>query len=209
MRHALLALLALSLGTGCHARFKKMAPTLGDVHPEVHLVTQPNVQLGGVSGGGVAGDVVNLVQVGRSYELSRQLAERVDTDSTSAELASGVVDVVGEGPPFSMTADKGGSVLQIEVVDMGMEVYGLGAPGVFDYDLRVRIFRDDGKLAYKTRLTCTTAAGSPDAVAATLFTVNNAKQLKEMSDEELQGAFDAVAHYCGSQLGLKMRRHAG
>lgn len=209
MRHALYALLALTLLPACHMRFKRMAPTLGPVHPEVHQVVQPNVQLGMMYDGGLVGDVVNVVQAGRSYELSRKLAERVDTDSTSAELERGVIDTVGEGPPFAITEEKGGSTLQIEVVDMGMEVYGLGAPGVFDYDLRVRIYRHDGKLAYKSRVSCTTAAGAPDAVSAMLWTVDNARQLEQMSDEDLQGAFDAVAYFCGGELARKLRKHAG
>ncbi|MCO4745021.1 MAG: hypothetical protein KC912_09550 [Proteobacteria bacterium] len=209
MRSVLLGVLVLAMASGCHARFKKHAPTLGEVRPEVHMVTQPNVQLGGVAGGSLIGDVVNVVQTARSYEVSRRLAERIDTKSTNAEFTAGLVDTLGSGPPFGTTSADGAALLQIEVRDMGMEVYGLGAPGVFDYDLFVQIFRADGKKVYKTRVTCTTAAGAPSAVSQALWTVDNVKQLEEMSDEELQGAFDAVGYYCGGELARKMRRHAG
>lgn len=209
MRSLLLALLTLPLVTGCHARFKANAPTLGAVQPQIHMVTQPNVQLGGVSDGSLLGDVVNVVQSVRSVEASRKLAERVDVESANAQFEQGLVDTLGDGPPFGTTYEKGSAMLQIEVRDMGMEVYGLGAPGVFNYDLFVQIFRADGKKVYRTRVSCTTAAGAPPAVSQALWTVNNVKQLEEMTDEELQGAFDAVGYYCGGELVRKMRRHAG
>ena len=119
MRTLVLALTMMTVATGCHARFKKHAPTLGEVHPEVHMVTVPNVQLGGVAGGDLVGDVVNVVQYTRSIELSRKIAERVDTQATNAQFMQGLVDFLGEGPPFGTTPEKGGHTLQIEVVDMG------------------------------------------------------------------------------------------
>lgn len=209
MRHALTLLTIAALTSGCHARFKKLAPTLGEVYPQVHVTNEPNVQLGGTSDGTAVGDVVAIVQAGREASLTQDLRERLDTETPAEALRAGVMDSIGSGPPFVITDEKTGSVLQIEVVDMGMEVYDIGSPGVFNYDLRVRLYRDDGKLAYKTRLHCTTDVGTPDPVAVALSTVNNAKQLKEMSDAELQAAFDTVARDCGEKLAVRMRRHAG
>ena len=48
------------------------------------------------------------------------------------------------------------------------------------------------------------------AVAAQVFsTVNNVKQLNEMTDAEINDTFVAMSNYCGSLFVTKMRRHAG
>ena len=39
--------------------------------------------------------------------------------------------------------------------------------------------------------------------------VNNIEELRRMSDPEIQAAFEGAAYYCGADLVLKMRKHAG
>jgi hypothetical protein len=124
-------------------------------------------------------------------------------------MQEGVAEVLGDGPPFAYTDDKAAANLQLEVLSWGLLVPYLGAPGEFYYDLRVRIYKPDGERVYKTRMHCSTAAGSPPAESLVFGTVDNVKQLEQMSDEQIQDAFDAVARWCGGQLVSKMRRHAG
>ncbi len=216
MKHALLWTAALATA-GCHAKFKKYAPTLGSVRTQVIVTGGPTVDLGEMEGSGTGdlGDavaaVVNVVQAVKEVDLARRIADAVDVRQVNDAMEQSLADTLGSGPPFAWTADEksAGALLQVEVLSYGLQVPGIGLPGVFTYELRTRIYKPDGERVYSARTECSVDAGDPKAVSVALGAVNNARQIKEMSDEDIQAAFDSVAAYCGQELVRKMRKHAG
>jgi hypothetical protein len=153
---------------------------------------------------------INIAQTIQEVETGREFAERVDPGPMQAALEQGMLDTIREGPPFALGLDPQiGNVLQIEVLSYGLFVPYLGAPGQFTYEVRARIYDANGERVYSSSLECDTAAGDPSAVAVVTGTVNNIRQLRNMSDEELQRAFDDVAYYCGTWFATRMRKHAG
>lgn len=205
-----LALAALALlSTGCHAKFKREAPGLGEVRTQVIVNGGPQVELGHMYDDSLVSLVVNVAQEIKSIKPQRRIAEAVDVDKVNYALQEGLRDTLHDGPPFAYTDDSKAATLQMELLSWGLYVPYIGAPGEFVYDFRVRIYKPDGDRVYKTKMSCSTGAGAPPSAALVFGTVNNVKQLEQMSDEQIQGAFDAVAYWCGGQLVSKMRRHAG
>jgi len=203
---------------GCHAKFKKNAPLIDQVRVEALTVGGPNVELGKVyvdaeeAGGlaALAGVAVNISQEIKEVNQEVRIAGAVNTDDIQDGLESGLVEALGEGPPFGSTEDSAhGDLLQLEIMQYGVHVPYLGAQASFTFDARARIYRGDGDRVYKKRMTCTGSLGDPNTVAVVFGTVNNVKALKEMSDAELNDAFIGMARYCGERFVLKMRKHAG
>lgn len=205
-RIVLLALVAL--GVGCHAKFKKNASSLGEVRPQILLTTGPTVQLGHLHDDSIVAAVVNVVQEVKGVKVARRLADAVDIEAVNTAFGDSLVDVLKGGPPFGTTDREDASVLQVEIVRYGLFVPALGAPGEFDYQIRVRIYRPDGERVYSTSQTCATGAGDPGVVSEALWVVDNVKELEEMSDAQITDAFAATAAFCGSELVRRMRKHA-
>lgn len=202
--------LALSVLAGCHARFKKYAHTVGTAKVQVINTGGPTVQLGKVytDKPDLLVAVVNTVQAVKGIQLTDRVAKAVQVGSVNDALATGVAENLGSGPPFGV--DPGaGALLQLEMLTYGLYVPYLGAPGQFSFDVKVRVYTTAGKRIYKNRVTCSTAVGDPQALAVVLGTVNNVKQLNEMSDADVNGAFVDVARWCGTQIVTKLRKHAG
>jgi hypothetical protein len=209
MRRLLPWLTLVVLASGCHAKFKREAHTLGEARTQVVVTGSPDVQLGMVYDDSLVAGVINVVQEVKSVGPTRRIMEAVDVDKVNYRLQEGIRDGLGKGPPFAYTDKEDAALMNIELERWGLYVPTLGAPGEFVYDLRITIFKKDGDRIYRTRMSCSTGAGSPPAAAMVFGTVNNVKQLEKMSDEQIQEAFDAVAYWCGGQLVSKMRRHAG
>lgn len=202
--------LLLVLLTGCHAKFKKYAPTLGEVKIQVVNTGGPYVQLGKVytEQPNLLADVVNVVQDVRSLGLTDRIARAVQVASVNEALAAGYVETMGSGPPFGTSPDAK-ALLQLEVESYGMYVPYLGAPGEFTYTARAVVYKADGERIYRKRLTCTAGVGDPNLAAVVLGAVNNAKQLEQLTDEQINAIFVDTARWCGSRFVLKMRQHAG
>jgi hypothetical protein len=204
--------------TGCHAKFKKNAPTLGQVRVQIVNAGGPYVNLGKVYAGDRAPPIaqmaalaVNVAQTVNEIEVAKDFAQRVDPRPLNDTMTQGLLETIQNGPPFALTTDQGvKNTLQIEVLSYGLNVPYLGAPGQFTFDVRARIYRgDNGKRVYSTSLTCDTAAGDPSTAAIVLGAVNNVRELDKMSDAELQSTFNDMAYYCGTYFATRMRRHAG
>ena len=219
MRTAI-ALLATSLVLpGCHAKFKKYAPTLGEVRVQALVTGMPYVHLGRVAPvpdpehaplAAVAGEVVNVVQGVRETEQTARIARAVDHRAVNEALVAGFAQTLGSGPPFGYSpVDQGGNLMQIEGQSWGLMVPYLGAPGEFTYDLRVRIYTEAGERVYSSSTTCTAGLGQPDAAAVVLGVVNNVAELERMTDAQITDAFAQIAHWCGMELVRKIRQHAG
>lgn len=212
MRSVVTVAIVLAMTTivgGCHQRFKKHVASIGDVRPEVIVSGGPSVVLGGSSGDGLLAAAVNVTQAVRAGDIAERLANAVDVDRVNSAFAEGLVEAIGAGPPFGTTPDRKASVLQVEVTRYGLEVPMMGMAGTFNYDLHVSIYMADGKKVYNTHLGCNVPFGEASALSQAIGTVNNAKQLREMSDEEIQSVFEGAAAGCGQQLVVKMRKHAG
>lgn len=209
-------LLLLPLLLGCHAKFKREAPGLGAVRTQVVTVGGPYVELGHV---GVETDnalvaaaalVVNVAQEVQGMDLAGRIAGAVDVAAINRAFNDGVAQTLQSGPPFAYTEDPNApATMQIEVLSYGMFVPYLGAPGVFTYDLRVRIYKRDGERVYKTRHSCEIGAGTPGIPEVVLGVVNNVREVKDMSDAEIQQSFSTLAAWCGQTFVARMRRHAG
>jgi len=196
------------LGPGCHAKFKKEAPTLGAVSTQAFVTGHPYAHLGRMYGADIASDVVNVVQAVREVDQATRIAQAVDLPMVNQALVDGFAEALGSGPPFAYDPGSG-NVLQLEVDDYGLYVPYLGAPGEFTYLIRVRIYKADGDRVYKSRVKCTAGVGNPTATSVALDAVNNVKQLKTMTDGEVNVAFQDIAYWCGQEMVRKIRRHAG
>lgn len=205
MKHLLLVALAVC---GCHGKFKKAAPHIDTVRPQVIVTTGPFVNLGRIHDDDLISSVVNVVQGVKSVPIARRLAEGVDLDEVNDAFAAGLIDTLDGGPPFAAHPEAQ-TLLEVEVIAWGLNVPQLGAPGDFHYDLRVRIYDQAGQRVYRTGQSCRIGVGDPKAVSQALFTVNNVKQLAQLTDAEITAAFADAAHLCGVELVRRMRKHAG
>lgn len=214
MRSLAALVLALAVTPGCHAKFKKHVSSIDSVRTQTLQIAAPNVQLGYLHGGGgtpleeMVKVGVNLGQTARSIKLTEELQGKVDTEAVAYAFHEGFAEAMEDGPPFGTTTAADAPLLQVEITDLGMEVATLGAPGVFDYDLRVRLYLPDGERVYSNSVHCRTGVGSPSPMAQALLVVNNAKALEEMPAEEVQAAFEGSARYCGMELTRQIRKHA-
>lgn len=224
--------LSMAVLMGCHGRFKKAAPGIDDIRLEVVTTSAPEVNLGKSVGplgavamaagsaddsglgwdeaAGAVGVVVDVAQEVKEAKQSKRLAKAISGDRQEAAMAEGVAEVLEGGVPFAVTTEDGAdAVLQLEIVHLGLDVPAIGAQGHYSYTVKARMYDDRGKLVYKSRMHCTSAAGDPDALAVALGTVNNVKQLKDMSNKQIDKVFAQVAEDCGGDLARKMRKHAG
>ena len=208
---AMSVLIAASMALGgCHAKFKKYAPTLGAVNVDTMMVGGPDVYLGHVEEAGLLNAVVNVVQDVKGINQTARIGNAVIVPDLEAALESGLADSLGEGPPFAYTdAEKAPATLQVEVLRYGLSVPVLGARGDFDFNLRLRIYTEDGERVYSSGVYCATAAGNPTAMSQIIGSVNNAKLFKDMTDSEINDLFLNVSNWCGTEIVRTMRRHAG
>lgn len=198
---------ALVLGlllAGCHAKFKKAAPKLGAVHPQVVSVAQgPSVNIGSTGSG-----IVDLVNGLRSVDVADKIARAVKLEQVNDAFRAGLADTLGDGPPFGLTEESKSPTLQVEVVDYGLSVPQMGGPAAFTYRLRVRIYRPNGERVYSASLSCGSGVGGANAISEVLGTRDNMGNVLDMRKKEIQGAFDAAGEQCGRDLVLLMRKHA-
>lgn len=215
MRLAFLAMLVVL--PACHPRYKHAAPTLGAVRVQTLGSGTPYVNLGKVYAdqrdapvAQIAAAVINTVQVVKEIDRTERIAGAVRTGEVKRALAAGLQEAMGDGPPFAITEDGAvGNVFQIEVLSYGLDVPWLGAPGSFNYDLRLRIYQADGRRVYAGRHQCDARVGNPTAAEQVLSVVDNVSNLDAMSDDEISGAFETIAFWCGEQIVAKLRRQAG
>ena len=206
MRSALLGLLVVGLFSGCHGRFKRAAPDLDRVRVQVLSEQRPTVSVS--PGTDEIGAIVSVIQGVALADVEDKLLRAVDIDKVNGAFELGLDEALAGGPPFEITDRSKAPLLQVEVVEYGMEVPQLGVQGRFNYDLKVRLYDRDGRRIYATRVGCDIPVGDPKGVSKALGTVNNAKQVDEMRRKELQAAFEEAALMCGNDLAAKMRKHA-
>lgn len=223
MRGLLTIVVTLTLMTGCHARFKKAARNIDAIDVDTLTIGGVNALLGRAYApydpnpdsnaeaaanvvGAVAAGVFNVVQGVKEAELRDRIA-KVNIERSNRVMVDAFARALGDGPPFAVSSDAK-HLLQLELIEWGLQVPAVGVQGSFTYRVRARLYDPDGRTQYKTRMTCEIAAGDPSAVSQGLFVVNNAKQVKQMTLAELQDAFDAMANYCGTVFVTRMRRHA-
>ncbi len=200
--------------TGCHAKFKKYAPTLGEVRSEVVDTGVPYVQLGSVYVAtnaptlNLAAAVINTVQAVKSVDQTQRVAKAVNGAEVAEALVQGVAETLRQGPPFAITEVETSPLLQVRVESYGLSVPYLGAAGVFTYDMRADIYLANGERVYTNHVHCATDAMRDDPVSEVLGAVNNVRKLDQMSDEEINAAFVDIGRFCGAQLVIEMRKHA-
>lgn len=226
MRPLLALSLLVLLAPGCHAKFKKEAPTLGSVRTQIVTSGVPYVSLGHMGNpvsdgntnttsaaevlGALAATAVNINQDIQGAKLAQRIAGAVQITSVNQAFNQGVARTLGSGPPFAYSDDKSApATLQIEVLSYGLNVPYIGAPGEFTYDLRVRIYKQNGDRVYRARHSCAVGAGTPGIAESVLGVVNNIQEVKEMTDAQINDSFAAMADYCATTFVVKMRRHAG
>jgi len=206
-----LAVAALVLSTGCHAKFKDAVPGIDAVNVQVLTTGGPFVQLGylPIDDEGMVSEVINVVQTVRSAYQTDRIEDAVIINDVQDAMTQGVAETLNLGVPFSTTAnDPNAPLLQIEVTSYGLFVPVMGATGEFTVTAKARIYEPDGERVYRKNLTCSLGMDA-DGLEAALPIFNNAKALDEMSDAEINNAFADMAWLCGQQLVMKMRQHAG
>ena len=207
LRHVrVLALLALC--AGCHARFKHHVADIGEVRPQVLVQGGPEVVLGSSGVDGLGGLAVDVVQGVRGAQAADRIAEAVEIKKVDKAFARGFGSALGAGPPFGASEDPAASLLQVEVLGYGLYAPVMGQPGSFLYQTRVSIYLPDGKKVYKVNHSCTVPFGDAMPVSVATGTVDNVKQLGQMSDAEIQQVFEGAARGCGEELVIRMRKHA-
>lgn len=210
------------LASGCHAKFKKEAPTLGAVDVQVITNGGPYVELGkmgnplaGQGGaleafGAIASTAVNIAQEVEGINQTERIANAVQISEVNRVFDAGIARTLDDGPPFAYTADSGApATLQLEVLSYGLYVPWLGAPGTFTYTLRARIYKSNGDRVYSSSLTCEAGMGMASPVEQVLSVVNNVEQIEQMSDAEIQESFLSIADWCADLFVTRMRKHAG
>ena len=209
---------------GCHAALHKEARDLHQVRVQVTVSGEPDVDLGKFdqqnqgpvsrvpsSGNAMDAQAMNAEQTADEIDLERALAHRVATPPLTEKMTQGMLDTMKSGLPFELTTDPTVKhTLQIDVTSYGLSVPYIGAAGEFVFDVRARLTRGDtGKVVYSTSLRCDTQAGDPAASAVAIEAVDHVREIERMSDEELQGAFNDMAYYCGTVFAKRMQKHAG
>ena len=199
----------LTLTFGCHAKFAKVAPELDTSTLSIQFNGPPMVSLGSSSDEGLIGAISNTVQAVRSMDQTARIQQAIQPDDVQAALRSGIANGLKDGIPFTIVEDESAdAIARINVRRYGMFVDNIGDPGRFDFVAKLRVYGKDRKRVYGKRLRCSAGVGSPNMAAEILQVVNNVKQLKSMSDEQINQTFVDIAAYCGSLFTLKMQRHA-
>lgn len=194
--------------SGCHATFKRNVGSINTVNAQSFTTAPPHVNLGNLYQNDIISLAVNTYQTLQENRAERRIREGLNPEGVTTALTSSFGDALGNGPPFGYTnGNTADATVQMEIQSYGMEVPYIGAQGVFEYRIRVRAYRADGRSIYKARTTCSNAAGAPRDVAVAFGTVNNVRQLEQMSDAQIQGAFDKVAEWCAWEVVRKMRKH--
>lgn len=195
--------------TGCHARYKRLAPSIDAVRTEVAVnngptVTLPYVQ--GVSQDDPIAAVVNITQAVRSVNTAAHLGRKVDPDQVNDVFQQQFAMELAATP---FRHDPGaGDVLRFELVDWGLEVPTVNSPGVFNYRLRVRGYRADGSKFYRGSVNCVMDAGTSGWIEMTPFGDNNPNRIKNLTAAEVQEIFDATAADCAGWTVDQLRRQA-
>ena len=210
MKTLLTLCLGMSLFGGCHTTFRHNAPTIDTLNAQAFTTTAPHVNLGNLYQNDLISMAVNTYQGVQENRAERRIRDGLRPEGVTTALTTSFGDALGSGPPFAYTSQPtADATLQMEVLSYGMEVPYIGAQGIFEYRIRVRAYRADGRQVYKARVSCSNAAGAPRDVSVAFGTVNNVRQLEEMSDAQIQTAFDKVAEWCAWEVVRKMRKHAG
>ncbi len=201
---------------GCHAKFKREAPSVGNARVQMLQIGGPTVQLGYLDTSSdipliqAATAVVNVVQAVRSYDVADRIGQAVRPDAVAGAFEQGFAQTLGSGPPFAYNdADEANAVLQIEILSYGVYVPYLGAAGEFTYDMRMRMYKSDGDRIYSAHHTCTASLGDPSVAERVFGVVNNVAELEKMGDSEIQATFEGMARWCGEWFVARMRKHAG
>ena len=202
-------LVLLALATGCHAKFAKVAPELDTSTLTFQFNGPPVVSLGTTSDDGLIGAIANTVQSVRSADQSLRIQQAIQPEDVEAALHAGVTRGLSNGKPFRIVdEDSADAISRINVRRYGMFVDNIGDPGRFDFVAKLRVYGKDRRRVYGKRLRCSAGVGSPDLGAQVLQVVNNVKQLKSMSDEQINQTFVDIAAYCGSRFTQKMQKHS-
>jgi hypothetical protein len=200
---------------GCHSKFRRAAPDLDLVRLQVVTTGEVSADLGGIPAwtdsdlANAAILAANLVQHARAVDQADRIAHAVDVQDVNTELYRGIEETLAGGPPFGLTDQEDSPLMQLELLEYGLHVPYIGAAGRFTYTVRARIYDTSGQRVYRARLQCDTGIGDTRATSQILGISNNVKQLKSMSDAQINESFAAVARYCGQKFVVKMRRHAG
>ena len=209
---AAIALLGLSTTTGCHARFKRHAGTLGSVNTQVMVTGGPTVNVPTSSTGvGLIDNVANIGMAVGASTTAGKIRSAVDVGQMSGTLETSLGDAIGRGAPFTLATDDGaGGLLEIDIRDFGVDA-STGVPD-FRFQGVVKIYRSsDGWRVYRNGFRCSSRSGSYNAggMVGIGQSAGGLLQLSEMEDGDIRKAFDQQAEVCGQYLVMEMRKHAG
>lgn len=207
MRQAVMVLAMAMLATGCHAKFKKNVGSIDHVQPDLIVHGGPQVNLGASGADGLLGAALDMAQGVRSIDLTRRVSEAVDPDAVGDAFLVALDEGLGQRP-FDLR-DTSRHTLEIQLVHYGIDVAAMGMPGALVYTFETRLYKGDGDRVYTASHSCAMSFSDPEAVSVVLGTVNNARAIKDMSDDELRAMFEGGAAYCADVVTARIRKHAG
>lgn len=196
------------IAAGCHARFEKRVANIDQVQLKIETFSPLDIDLGRVYTTDprleFLADAANLEIWMQEAELERVLGDKVDREQLQSAFQYGAREALGEGPPFA-AVDQADHVLDLIVVDWGIEMVTWRGPAVFSYRVRVTGLDPDHKVFYRANFKC---YGDPGQVRW-LDRGPNRDALAALDPADVQRSFDLAANRCGQQFAEQLRRHAG
>lgn len=212
MRKLLLPAVVLVALTGCRARYKKNAESLGKVRVTVQAADGPVVNSGGGDpvGAAVEGDVVGAgveaATVVLSMRAQKKLTRGVDPTETRDALAAGVVDnAQDQNLPYKV-GETGRSELVITIDDWGLDA-STGTPMAY-LQTSSAIYNKQGKVVYRASETCQRTIGQGMQIPVEGVAELTAMQtLADMKPKQMRRVLTALTEQCSEQIARELATH--
>ena len=145
----------------------------------------------------------------KTLVASKAMARAVDIDGINSAFLRGLEEGLSGGQPFALGLADGSPLLEVEILDLGLDLPEAGALGVFVYDVRVTLRDLHGNRLYRDRQTCELPVGDPESIQEALDAANAVRRSEAAPAQALQDAFEQVAETCAAQVAQDLRRRSG
>ena len=192
---------------GCGTSLKQAASTLDEVRAEVVADGLPSVHLGVLEG--TTGPVEGMVNGVKMLVASKAVAKAIDVEGISQAFVDGLTEGLADGEPFGIGSSAGAPILEVEILDLGLDLPSAGADGLFAYDVRVTLRDRQGNRLYRDRRSCEMPVGDPAALEQALLGSGGFQRPEGTPAQALQQAFEQVARSCAAEVADDLQRRSG
>ena len=140
---------------------------------------------------------------------SKAVAKAIDVDGISQAFVDGLAEGLANGEPFGIGSSTGAPVLEVEILDLGLDLPSTGADGLFAYDVRATRRDRQGNRLYRDRRTCELPVGDPAAIEQALLGSGGFLRPADTPAQALQRAFEQVARACAAEVADDLQRRSG